>query len=274
MCRTCMILTTVFRFASAYCTSVSPSRVLICPSVWASAAFLFVCICHAASVVWWLSLWFLSSQHSSKYSDKMQRTPRSLRPGQSIREKTTLRSGCFCSIKQPSVQQQPFSVWCVELILSRFLFLCIFAPSSLSITTSKTATNPAVRAVNSVCPPLCIIYPAGCRHNQLSFPQENLVVCERQWICNNCKPKPRLESWTSVMQRKSAECFLYLQAIGSGIMQYKYLMVSLLGLLWLRECSIKLDDQGELQGMLSHAQLQRHMHTQTAIHACSQVRPT
>lgn len=57
-------------------------------------------------------------------------------------------------------------------------------------------------------------------------------------------------------------------------MQYKYLMVSLLGLLWLRECSIKLDDQGELQGMLSHAQLQRHMHTQTAIHACSQVRPT
>lgn len=90
-------------------------------SVWASSAFLFVCICHFASVVRWRRLWFLSSQHFSKYSDKTQRTPRSLRPGQSIWEKTTQRSGCFCSIKQPSEQQQPFSVWDVKLILSDFL---------------------------------------------------------------------------------------------------------------------------------------------------------
>lgn len=123
----------------------------ICLSVWASSAFLFVCICHSASVVWWLRLWFLSSQHSSKYSDKTQRTSRSLRPGQSIREKTTQRSGCFCSIKQPSEQQQPFSVCDVELILSCFFSFCIFPPSSLSITISKTATNPAVSAVNSIC---------------------------------------------------------------------------------------------------------------------------
>lgn len=98
----------------------------ICLSVWASSASPLVCICHSSSVVRWLRLWFLSSQHSSKYSDKTQRTPRSLRPGQSIREKTTQRSGCFCSIKQPSEQQQPFSVWDVELILSRFLFLYFF----------------------------------------------------------------------------------------------------------------------------------------------------
>lgn len=119
-------------------------------SVWTSSAFRFVCICHSAYVVWWRRLWFLSSQHYSKYSDITQHTPRSLRPGQSIREKTTQRSGCFCSIKLPSEQQQPFSVWDVELILSRFLFPYFFRHRP-SITRSKTVTNPAVRAVNSTC---------------------------------------------------------------------------------------------------------------------------
>lgn len=43
------------------------------------------------------------------------------------------------------------------------------------------------------------------------------------------------------------------QAIGSGIMLYKYLMLSLLAALG--ECSIKPDDQGEFRGTLSHVQL-------------------
>lgn len=117
----CLCIVSVY---DTVCLFVPVSH-LLCPHLSvcvASSAFRCVCICHSASVVWWLRLWFLSSQHSSKYSDKTQRTPRSLRPGQSIREKTTQRSGCFCSIKQPSEQQQPFSVWDVELILARFLF--------------------------------------------------------------------------------------------------------------------------------------------------------
>lgn len=97
---------------------------------------LLVCICHSYSVVWWLRLWFLSAQHSSKYLNKTQCTPRSLGPRQSIREKTTQRSVCFCSIKQPSEQQQPFSVWDVELKLSWFS-LSVFFCSSLSNAKSK-----------------------------------------------------------------------------------------------------------------------------------------
>lgn len=151
--------------------------------------------------MWWLRLWFLSSQHSSKYSDKTRRTPRSLRPGQSIREKTTQRSGCFCSIKQPSEQQQPFSVWDVELILPRFLSLCFFPPTSLSITISKKKKRKRKNCHNS--------YGESCKHYLwrcvflfISFTQravratswafleekkKNLVVDERQRMWNNSK---------------------------------------------------------------------------------------
>lgn len=151
--------------------------------------------------MWWLRLWFLSSQHSSKYSDKTRRTPRSLRPGQSIREKTTQRSGCFCSIKQPSEQQQPFSVWDVELILPRFLSLCFFPPTSLSITISKkkkrkrkTATTPTVRAVNTICDGVSFFLyhlPSGPSEQPAELSsrkkKKNLVVDERQRMWNNSK---------------------------------------------------------------------------------------
>lgn len=184
-------------------------------SVWASSASLFVCICHSASVVWCLGLWFLSSQHSSKYSDKIQHAPRSLGPLQSIREKTTQRCGCFCSIKQPSEQQQPFSVWDVELIHSHFLPIYLFfQPSSFWITESKkeTVTNPAVRGINCICDCHSVIYPVGPQHNQSSVPKENLVVDESQWICNSSKPRPELEYWTYVMQQKVSRVFGVLAA--------------------------------------------------------------
>lgn len=151
--------------------------------------------------MWWLRLWFLSSQHSSKYSDKTRRTPRSLRPGQSIREKTTQRSGCFCSIKQPSEQQQPFSVWDVELILPRFLSLCFFRqPPSQSLyqkkkkEKGKTATTPTVRAVNTICDGASFFLyhlPSGPSEQPAELSsrkkKKNLVVDERQRMWNNSK---------------------------------------------------------------------------------------
>lgn len=166
--------------------------------------------------MWWLRLWFLSSQHSSKYSDKTRRTPRSLRPGQSIREKTTQRSGCFCSIKQPSEQQQPFSVWDVELILPRFLSLCFFRqPPSQSLyqkkkkEKGKTATTPTVRAVNTICDGVSFFLyhlPSG----PLEQPAELSSRKKKKtwwWMrgseCETTpKPEQELGSWTSVMQLK------------------------------------------------------------------------
>ena len=118
-------------------------------SVWASSGFLFVCICHCSSVVWWLRLWFLSSQRSSKYSDKTQRIHRSRRPGQSIREKTT-QIRLFLLHK--TALRTTAAIQCLGCRINTLTSSpCIFPPSSLSITISKTVTNPAVRAVNSIC---------------------------------------------------------------------------------------------------------------------------
>lgn len=198
----------------------SPVSLPLCPCLPVCVGFLclslFVCIRHSASVVWWLRLWFLSSQHSSKYSDKTRRTPRSLRPGQSIREKTTQRSGCFCSIKQPSEQQQPFSVWDVELILPRFLFLYFFRHPSLSITVSKKekrkpATTPTVRAVNTICDGASFFLyhlPSGPSEQPAELSSRKKNKNKTWWWMrgSECettpKPEQDLGSWTCVMQLK------------------------------------------------------------------------
>lgn len=144
----------------------------------------FVCVCQSPCVF----LFFLSSKHSSKYPDKTQCIGRSFGPGQSIREKTTQRSGGFCSIKPPSEQQQqPFNVRDVELILSLSLPVLFHHPPSQSLH-QKLSQILAMRAVHSILIFFFTMEQLLFQFNfnlwsgkyQLSVLQEILVVDERQ----------------------------------------------------------------------------------------------
>lgn len=144
--------------------------------------FFFVC----------LPVRFLSSQHSSKHSDKMRRAVRSPGPERSIREKTTLRSGCFCSVKHPSVQQQ--TVGRRGAALERLQEVPFF---SRRINKSRS---------NRSCTCLFLYF-----RGQLCFPTRT---------CTHNAPGKRVNM-----------VFFSARAIGSGIMLHKYLMLSLLTLL-------------------------------------------